>query len=362
MAGRYKSPLHETVSTTATDLWNDSCATEELRYAIEHGAVGATTNPTIVHEVLKQELPRWRDRIRAIAEEHDSWSEDAITWQLIEEMAVQGAELLAPVFEREKGRKGRLSIQTDPRRYRDSAAIVEQAVHFAGLAPNMQVKIPVTRAGLQAIEEATSRGVNINATVCFTVPQALAVGEALERGLQRWADAGGDVSSMTPVVTIMVGRLDDWLKAVAKRDGIVVTPGYLDWAGVACIKKAYRIFRERGYRGRLLAGAYRNHLHWSQLVGGDLVLTIPCAWQKLFNASDVEVRPRIDEAVDPAIVDDLYRRFHDFRRAYDEQGLSPAEFDGYGAVVRTLRTFVKSYHDLVGVVRDVLLPDPDVKY
>ena len=52
----YKSPLHQTVSTTKTDLWNDSCSTKELAYAIEHGAVGATSNPTIVLNVLKEEL------------------------------------------------------------------------------------------------------------------------------------------------------------------------------------------------------------------------------------------------------------------------------------------------------------------
>ncbi len=67
-----------------------------------------------------------------------------------------------------------------------------------------------TKAGIKAVEEATYRGVNINATVCFTVPQALAVGEAVERGLSRREKEGYDTSKMTPVCTIMVGRLDDW--------------------------------------------------------------------------------------------------------------------------------------------------------
>ena len=53
-AGR--GPLYETATTTATDYWNDSCSVEELTYAIEHGAVGATSNPTIVGEVLKKEM------------------------------------------------------------------------------------------------------------------------------------------------------------------------------------------------------------------------------------------------------------------------------------------------------------------
>ena len=101
---------------------------------------------------------------------------------------------------------------------------------------------------------------------------------------------------MTPVCTLMIGRLDDWLKEVAKRDSIVLTPGHLDWAGIAVIKKAYGIFQQRGYRARLLAAAYRHHMHWSELIGGDIVQTIPYEWQLLFNKSDVEVKKRMDES------------------------------------------------------------------
>ena len=185
MNGKYKSPLHQTVSTTKTDFWNDSCSTKELTYAIEHGAVGATTNPIIVLNVLHEELNLWSGRIKQIIAEHQDWSEVEVTWQLIEEIAVKSAALLFPIFEREKGKKGRISIQTNPANYRNSLKITEQAVHFNTLAPNMQIKIPVTKAGIKAIEEATYHGVNINATVCFTVPQSIAVAEAIERGLNR---------------------------------------------------------------------------------------------------------------------------------------------------------------------------------
>ncbi len=353
------SPLLATVSTTKTDVWNDSCSIEELTYAIENGAVGATTNPTIVLNVLRKELHLWRDRIHAIIDENPTWGEVEVAWRIIEELGCKGAELLMPVFEREGGRKGRLSIQTNPQFYRNAEAIVEQAVYFSGLAPNIQVKIPVTRAGIPAIEEATYRGVNVNATVCFTVPQALAVAEAVERGLRRREAQGLDTASMTPVCTIMIGRLDDWLKVVAAKEGIVTNPGHLEWAGIAAIKRAYAIYQERGYRARLLAAAYRNHMHWSELIGGDIILTIPYDWQRLFNASDIAVRERFHEPVDPCIVDDLYRRFVEFRRAYDADGLSVDEFDTYGACARTLRSFISSYHELLGFVRDIMLPDPD---
>jgi transaldolase len=356
---KVRSPLHETVSTTATDYWNDSCSIEELTYAIANGAVGATSNPTIVGEVLQKEMHLWANRIADLVAGSPTATEDEITWQLIEEMAVKAATLLLPVFEREGGRKGRLSIQTNPKLYRDAARITEQGIRFAKLAPNMQVKAPVTRAGVEALEELTAAGADVNATVCFTVPQALAVGEAVERGLRRREADGHDVSGMSPVCTIMVGRLDDWLDVTATRDGTLLTPGSVNWAGIACVKKAYGLYRERGYRARLLAAAYRNHLHWSELIGGDIVLTIPHKWQLLFNASDIPVVPRFDDPVEEHIVEELYAKLPDFRRAYDADGLAVEEFDGFGATVRTLRGFIASYQDLVATIRDLMLPNPD---
>jgi transaldolase len=358
----FKSTLHEMAVTTPTDYWNDSCSVAELTYAIEHGAVGATSNPTIVLAVLKQEMHLWRDRIQAIIDENPTWSEIDVTWKVFEEVGQKGAELLLPVFEREGGCKGRLSIQTDPANYRNAEAIIAQARHYAMLLPNMQVKAPVTAAGIQAIEEMTYHGVNINATVSFTVPQAIAVAEAVERGLNRRAAEGHDVSKMSPVCTIMVGRLDDWMTVVTNRDNITVNPDSIPWAGVAVMKKAYRIYQERGYRARLLAAAYRHHRHWSEFIGGDVVVSMPYSWQQRFNASDVAVEDRMDIPVDPAIVDDLYTHIPDFRQAYDEDGLTVEEFDTYGATVRTLRGFVASSHELTALIRDqFMLPNPDVR-
>jgi transaldolase len=120
---------------------------------------------------------------------------------------------------------------------------------------------------------------------------------------------------MSPVCTIMVGRLDDWLKVCAEKQKLVPTPATLDWAGIACMKHAYQLFKKAGYRTRLLAAAYRNHLHWSEFVGGDVILTIPAAWQRRFNASSVEVTPRMDNPVPAQALTELSEQFEDFRRA-----------------------------------------------
>ncbi|MEP7199031.1 MAG: transaldolase family protein, partial [Chloroflexota bacterium] len=343
--------------TTPTMYWNDSCAVAELQYAIARGASGATSNPVIVLNVLKKEMHLWQARIQQVIAENPTWTETQVAWQIYQDLALDGAKLLLPVYERAHHKHGRLSIQTDPALYRHRAALLEQATDFGALAPNMQVKVPATSAGIGMVEEATYRGVNLNITVSFTVPQALAAAQAIERGLARREAEGNDISSMSPVVTLMVGRNDDWMKVVAKRDGIDINADYLEWCGVACFKKAYGIYQTRGYRARLLAAAYRNFYHWTEFVGGDVTLTIPYEWQVKFNESDVKPAPRMDEPVGEEILDALYS-IPDFRRAYDEDGMTVQEFDTFGATVRTLRSFIEAWHQFVAVIRDCMLPNP----
>jgi len=344
--------------TTPTVLWNDSADIDELKYAIEHGAVGATCNPVIAVGILKKHIVEWRPRIEALLAEMPGATEDQIGWKLVEEMSVKAAKLLEPAFAAHAGRNGRLSIQTDPRLFRNAGAIVEQGMVFSRLAPNIIVKIPATSAGVVAIEEATYRGLSVNATVCFTLPQCIAVAESVERGLKRREKEGKDIKSMGPVCTIMVGRLDDWLKVQLDKREITIDPGLIEWAGVAVFKKTYAIYRERGYRLRLLSAAFRNHMHWSELIGADAVVSPPSAWIKRINAGDVEVRPRIDDPVDPEVVKRLLAHFPDFRRAYSEAGLTIDEFDTFPPTVRTMRQFSAACTELDGLVRDVMLPEP----
>ena len=156
--------------------------------------------------------------------------------------------------------------------------------------------------------------------MCFTVPQSLAVAEAVERGLERRgrpARTSRDVARVhdhgRPPRRLAGGRC-----AQARRT--LLTPGTVNWAGIACVKQAYGIYREHGYRTRLLAAAYRHHLHWSELIGGDIVLTIPYAWQRLFNASDIEVVPRFDDPVPADVLEELRTKLPDFGRAYEPTG------------------------------------------
>ena len=91
------------------------------------------------------------------------------------------------------------------------------------------------------------------------------------------------------------------------------------------------------------------------------MLTLPAVWQRRFNGSDIEVRPRSHIPVDPAIIARLEEHFPDFVRAYEPDGLSIDEFDTWPPTVRTLRGFTASWHELLALIAEALLPDPDKK-
>ena len=86
-----QSPLARTIATTATDIWNDSCAVDELEYAVAFGAVGATANPTIVHDVFSKDPVFWRGRIQALAAVDPAATEVEVAWAVVEEMSLRGA-------------------------------------------------------------------------------------------------------------------------------------------------------------------------------------------------------------------------------------------------------------------------------
>ena len=346
--------LHEmTVRYPQTEFWNDSCEVTSLARAIEQGATGATSNPVIVLQAMQADLPKWEAYTRVLFEALPDADDEAIAWELIEHAVGLGADLLRPVFEQTDGKRGRLSVQVNPRYANDAEAMVEQAIGLSLIRGNIAIKIPATAAGLHAIEYLTSVGVTINATVSYTVPQVIAVAEAVERGIAYAESVGRDVSHVTPWATLMVGRLEDHLKDQARETGRGLPDDLFRMGSVAVFKRAYVLFKYRKFRTRLLAAAMRGHEHWSEFIGGRLVITIPPKTQDEFNASGVSVTPRIAVTPPAAVVETLSEFFPDFRRAYGSDPMEPEEFEHYGASQKTLRQFNQGYDNLLAFVADI---------
>ena len=342
----------ELTSETPTQFWNDSCSIKELSDAIEHGAVGATTNPVIVYGVITSEEEYWKELVDGVLKEYEIETDAFVTWEIIKRIGSKAAKLLYPVYQKTNGAKGRISLQVNPEYYSNGDLLIQHAKELSTTAENIAIKIPCTAAGLTAIEELTAAGICVNITVSFSVSQAIKGAEAIERGLKRAKKNNIDTLRYTPFVTIMVGRVDDHLKHVAEKENILIDPGYFEWAGVAIMKKAYRIFMERGYNSILLSAAYRNHMHWSEFIGGNVIVSIPYKWWNKYNNSSVEVMDRINKPVSKEIVDTLYENFEDFRIAYEEDGMKPEEFVNYGASVHTLNQFTGTYYELLNYIRN----------
>lgn len=273
-------------------------------------------------------------------------------------MARARAKAWLPYFEKSGGHQGRFSIQVNVHNYRSGPAMLAQALEIHAIAPNMQVKIPSTQAGIWAMEEASAAGVSVMATLCYSVSQAEAAAEAVERGLARRAAQGLPTEDMNPVCAVLLDMQDQFQQGYCQKHDIVVDPDCFCYGGVAVAKKVYALYQQKQYRTRMLVAYYGSHLHWSEFIGGDLIMTIPYRWQLRFNASDVPVAAGIDRPVAPRIVEQLCTRVPPYRLAYEQGAMQPADFDSFGPVVRTLLRFGSQYEDALCLVRGIMLPDP----
>jgi transaldolase len=139
------------------------------------------------------------------------------------------------------------------------------------------------------------------------------------------------------------------------KEGISIDPGDLNWAGISVFRQSHALFRERGFRSKLLVAAYRHHLHWSELAGPGVVQSIPYTWWKRFDSSEIEPVSRIGDRPAEDRTRRLLRHFPDFAKAYEERALHPKDFAAYGPTVHTLNQFLSAAEDLYGLVRERML-------
>ena len=139
----------------------------------------------IVGNVLNQEMDLWEDTLVKWINEMPEATEEEIAWRLIEQMAVRGAKLLEPVYEKTNHAKGKISIQTNAKLYRNAEEMAKQAIGFGELAPNIMVKMPTSPQALRHLKKLLLQGSALTQPYLYTVAQAVAVAEAVERGLKR---------------------------------------------------------------------------------------------------------------------------------------------------------------------------------
>ncbi|MCX6631822.1 MAG: hypothetical protein NTW28_29790 [Candidatus Solibacter sp.] len=331
---------------TKTEWWHDSADPSELRLGLERGAIGVTTNPFLSAVTMARNRAFWAEAVEAVRAANLAGEPKAE--ELVRHVVTHAAALFLPHHRSTAGRMGQVCAQVNPSKAGDRESMLAMARRFHAWAPNIAVKLPAVSAGLDVLEDCVAEGITATATVSFTVPQAVAIAERCRAGRRRAIKAGIEPGKCFAV--IMIGRVDDYLREVAKDNQAAVSEADIRQSGLAVTKRAYGIYQQRGYEAVLLVAALRGTYHLTELAGAGLVMSIAPGPQEWFVNQDHPREERIASQV-PADVIERLSTMPEFLKAYEPDGMTPGDFISYGVTQRTLCQFVESGWKLLEELR-----------
>jgi len=264
----------------------------KLARMMERDAVaGVTSNPTIFQKAIS-EGDHYDEQLKELLGHERDEKEIFLALSAVD--IEEACDLLRPVWDATGGTDGYVSWEVDPTLADERDATITEVtrLHEWIAKPNLYVKIPATKPGVEAIEESIAAGRNVNVTLIFSLERHKEVMEAYLRGLERFAESGGDVSTVHSVASFFVSRVDTEADKRLEKIGRTDLQGKL---AVANAKLAHqnckRVFS--GDRWDALAAkgaslqrclwaststknpAYRDVLYVEELIGPDTVNTMP---------------------------------------------------------------------------------------
>ena len=265
------SPLAE-LSAVGVSVWLDDLSRERivsggLADLIENRhVVGVTTNPTIFANALAKGHA-YDEQVSSLASAGATLS-DAVV-DITTHDVRSGCDMFRPVFDSTAGKDGRVSIEVEPALARDTAGTIDQGRMLWNTVdrPNVMIKIPATKEGLEAITDLTAEGISVNVTLIFSLERHREVINAYLAGLEKAREAGIDLSTIRSVASFFVSRVDT---EVDKRLEAIGTPeahALKGKAGIANARLAYQVFEQAFSSERakslLAAGAHTQRPLWA---------------------------------------------------------------------------------------------------
>ena len=326
----------------------------DLAALADEGVAGVTSNPTIFQAAIA-EGDAYDEQLREVLKTETDPKE--VFLALAAQDIRDACDVLRQRWDEagENARDGWVSLEVDPTLAHDTEATIAEAKRLHELVdrPNLFVKIPATKEGLPAIEESIAAGIPINVTLIFSLERHREVAEAYVRGVQRYADAGGDLSKMASVASFFVSRVDT--EADKRLDAIGGHDELKGTLAIANAKLAYVTYQEvfAGEQWEALQAkgatpqrclwaststknpAYRDVLYVEELIGPETVNTMPRETLEAFQDHG-NVRESLTEDVEGA---------HRMLEAFAAAGID------YDDVVETLERegvekFAKSFKEL----------------
>jgi transaldolase len=342
-------------------LSRDSIKSGHLQRLLDEAAVvGATSNPTIFQKAMTAG-DAYDEQLHELKEQ-GLGPVDAF-WSLAVRDIEDACDLFKGVWEAGGGRDGYVSLEVGPELAYDTLETFNEAIRLHDLInrPNLMVKIPATKPGLAAIEDAIASGRSINITLIFSLRRYEEVAESYLRGLERLIAAGGDPGRVASVASFFVSRIDT--EADRRLDEIGGHEHLRGRLAIANARLAYQRYKEifAGPRWEYVAskGAtpqrllwaststknprYRDTLYVDELIGPETVNTMPeetiIAYQ-----DHGDPRPRLESEAEQA------------RSLLDELALAGVDYD---EVTETLeregvQKFSDSFDELMGALGEKL--------
>jgi transaldolase len=315
--------------------WIDSIDPDDVKRAVSLGARGITTNPYLCARALQAKPDYWRPVLGKVPD----GAVDQRAREILRRMVVHAAEWIRPVYDASGGQQGYICCQVNPKLYGDADAQIEEAALITRYAPNISVKLPVSRAGLETMEVCIGQGIAVTGTVSFTLTQANAIGEAYERGIIKARSSGIKPKPCNAV--IMIGRLEDYLMSAARDMGKAELCADIPNAGVLVTKQAVTLFARKKYTAALLPSGMRGSRQIQNLAGLRGIFSIS---PNLADDLENQNAPQTEKLNEP-LDENLVRRLSElraFRHAYEPDGLEPDEFIGFGSFQQTITQFLES--------------------
>ena len=312
---------------------------------------GVTTNPRLTRETLDWIPEVCKPWIKELKEKYQGSSLAELAWMTYTKITSEGVKKYLPMFEASNYKYGHVSAQVDPRLITDTREMLRQGIGLKALAPNIMIKSPATKEGVYNMMLLTALGIPTNATVCFTLPQILAVAEAVRQGKAIGEANGVDYSQWRSVITLMLGRFEGAkeFKEQAAAAGVELTDEVLRWSGLAIAKKAIRILEQQGYESKLLLCSSRlgpvvdgkqKVWHIEKLAGEPVVYTINPEmigdFLKLYE--DEPIANHRGEEIPDEILAQLIKIPY-FRQGYEAHGMTAEEFVNHPCSVSTAEGF-----------------------
>jgi len=323
---------------------------------------GCTTNPPLSWAVLQKRTDEWVEIIKEKRKSYKGRSQYGLFKEVYKETVKRGAEAFLPLFEASNGKLGHISGQVDPNLIKDEAAMREMADELSEMGPNVMIKIPASTAGIPVFKYLASKGIATNATTCFSVPQIMAVANAVTEGITEHRKNGPERHGWRAVITQMSGRLEDSaaLRGYINKNNMDISPLELREASNAVMKRCVKLMEERKQPLKMLMCSARKHIdfegnvfypHVDMFAGAPMVFTCPPSMigDVLYHYRNREVPNGWVKPLNETTMNKLMQVPY-FVNSYEEDGFALEQFNEITSLKENAAVFSQATNDMIDFV------------